>query len=658
MKLRTYLILSYLALIAILTAGTWFISNYVMGDFTKHTVNIANNAVKQVTAANVKHSENVLTSMGKYVVRDKAADVARELKYILRGYKHYNYAQMRRNPLIRAVALQTIYSPDGPAGYTDVYDRRGYILFHPDKHLEGHNQLEWAKQYPETTAQIKRSFKEDYVQGYFNFFDQKQRPRQRYAVRVHVPGTPFIVGAIVNLDEFFEPAQKRMLATCMIAGAQARKEIEAHYAVLTREIMIGSVLAGLALCLVGGVSGLWFAAALSRPISRLRDGVGQIGGGNFAVAVPERGVREVMDLSHSFNQLGFKLTEYMEKRDFIRDTFGRYVAPEVATRLLEWEGALEMGGEMREVSLIMSDLRGFTAITAEMDPEQVITFLNRYLSGMIEILLDNRAVIDEILGDGILAFFGAPDPLEDHPARAVACALQMQAAMDGINAANEADGLPRLGMGIGVNTGTVVVGNIGSERRTKYSVVGSAVNFASRMEAFALAGQVLISPATYGRVRDLVEVDKVLQVEMKGVPGRATLYDVRGLGAPFDIRLPDRAERLKELPAAIRVRLQHLEDKIVLDSTDIAWMTHLCDTAARVITPAVLQPWENVRLTFLDEDQEPRPGHIYGKVTGVTPLGDGRFDILVSFTSVPPEISRIGSTEAAPPEQGPAGEGA
>ena len=119
MKLRTYLILSYLALIAILTAGTWFISNYVMGDFTKHTVNIANNAVKQVTAANVKHSENVLTSMGKYAVRDKAADVARELKYILRGYKHYNYGQMRRNPLIRAVALQTIYSPDGPAGHAN-----------------------------------------------------------------------------------------------------------------------------------------------------------------------------------------------------------------------------------------------------------------------------------------------------------------------------------------------------------------------------------------------------------------------------------------------------------------------------------------------------------------------------------------------------------
>ena len=197
------------------------------------------------------------------------------------------------------------------------------------------------------------------------------------------------------------------------------------------------------------------------------------------------------DLAHSFNELGQQLTEYIEKRDFIRDTFGRYVTQEVVTKLLESEGALEMGGEIREVSLIMSDLRGFTAIIAEMKPEEVITFLNRYLSRMIEILLDHRAVIDEIVGDGILAFFGAPEPLEDHPARAVACALSMQAAMDELNAENEADGLPRLAMGIGVNTGSVVVGNIGSERRTKYSVVGSDVNFASRLEAVALAGQVL-----------------------------------------------------------------------------------------------------------------------------------------------------------------------
>ena len=510
---------------------------------------------------------SILTQMGEYVVKDKAEDVARDLAYVLKGKNTDDYAKLRRDPRLRAIAIQSIYTPHGSAGYTDLYDQNGYILFHPDKNVEGRNQLDWEKEYPETTEMIKRSFKENYVQGFFTFFDKDQRQRQRFSVRVHVPGTPFIAAAIVNLDEFFLPAQQRMKESCQIATVQAEQKIEAHYAALNREVMIGGLLAGLALCLVGVASGFWFAGAISRPISRLRDGVRQVGEGDFAVAVPERGVREVAELAHSFNELGQQLTEYIEKRDFIRDTFGRYVTQEVVTKLLESEGALEMGGETREVSLIMSDLRGFTAIIAEMDPEEVIIFLNRYLSKMIAILLDNRAVIDEILGDGILAFFGAPEPLEDHPARAVACALSMQAAMDEINAANEADGLPRLSMGIGVNTGSVVVGNIGSERRTKYSVVGSDVNFASRMEAFALAGQVLISAATYSRVKDLVEVDKVLTVEMKGVPGRAQLYDVRGISAPYNIRLPDKSEKLKKLPERIGVRIHRLQDKIITDAT-------------------------------------------------------------------------------------------
>jgi hypothetical protein len=184
------------------------------------------------------------------------------------------------------------------------------------------------------------------------------------------------------------------------------------------------------------------------------------------------------------------------------------------------------------------------------------------------------------------------------------------------------------------------VGNIGSERRTKYSVVGSDVNFAARMEAFALAGQVLISASTYSRVKDLVEVDRVLETEMKGVPGRATLYDVRSIGAPYQIRLPDQWERLEPLPEPLEVRIHRLHGKIVTDAAGRAWVTHLGDTAAQVTSEAALETWEDVRLTLLPRDQEPAPGHIYGKVTRVTPQADGRFEVLVSFTSVPAALCR------------------
>jgi hypothetical protein len=158
------------------------------------------------------------------------------------------------------------------------------------------------------------------------------------------------------------------------------------------------------------------------------------------------------------------------------------------------------------------------------------------------------------------------------------------------------------------------------------------------MEAFALAGQVLISAATYSRVRDLVEVANVLTVEMKGVPGRATLYDVRSIGAPYHIRLPDKSEQLSALPEPVAVQICRLKDKIVTDASGRAWITHLCDTAARVTSESALEAWEDLRLAFLDDNQEPTPGHIYGKVTRVTPLTDGRFEVLINFTSVPAGI--------------------
>src|SRR5665811_8064 len=155
MRLRTYLILSYLALIVILFVGAWFIDAHVMGELTKSAIKIADQAVNQVTEAHVLHSDRILTQMGQYVVRDKAEDVARELAYVLKGKKLDDYAKLRRDPRLRAIAIQSIYTPHGAAGYTDLYDQNGYILFHPDKTVEGRNQLDWEKEYPETTEMIK-----------------------------------------------------------------------------------------------------------------------------------------------------------------------------------------------------------------------------------------------------------------------------------------------------------------------------------------------------------------------------------------------------------------------------------------------------------------------------------------------------------------------
>jgi class 3 adenylate cyclase len=332
------------------------------------------------------------------------------------------------------------------------------------------------------------------------------------------------------------------------------------------------------------------------------------------------------------------LTEYIEKRDFIRDTFGRYVTKEVVQRLLESEEALALGGETREVTILMSDLRGFTALTADMTPEGIISLLNRYLEKMIAVLVDYRAVIDEIQGDGILAFFGAPEALPDHTACAVACAVAMQTAMEEVNAVNAAEGLPHLEMGIGVGSGAVVVGNIGSELRTKYSVVGSPVNFTSRIEGMAGAGQVLISADTYKQVQGLVETGEVLSARMKGIPDTVTLYEVLGLGAPYNLKLKKRQDTLVPLPLRLPLHLDRIRDKVVVSTLTTAWLTHLSETGAVALFQGELAEWEDVRLHLLDPGGQIIPGRIYGKVTALEP-GEGDLrQATVRFTSVGPEI--------------------
>ncbi len=640
LSIRTYLIFSYMALVLLFTLWMGAVSDYSTDLLLNHSIETAETALKDATAANVQLSEKILTEAGKYIIQDKAEDVARELAHYFKGKKTYDYDQIRRNPNLRKEAIQKIYAWGKEAGYTDLYDQHGYILFHPDPQVEGRNQLDWQDEYPEATELVKRSFTEPSISGYFTFFDQTRRERQKYSARVRIPGTPFIVAAIVNIDEFFRPTLDKIKSASEEISARTKERLIEQEKAIDLKVRFGSLIAGLALCFTGALGGLYFAAAITRPLRRLGKAVQQVGEGDFAVEVPEKGVREVVDLARSFNNLGEQLTDYIEKRDFIRDTFGRYVTQEVVKRLLEDKSALEMGGETREVSMLMSDLRGFTALTTDMEPDDIIAFLNRYLGKMIEILLDYHAVIDEILGDGILAFFGAPEPLEHHPGRAVACAMAMQAAMAEINFLNEADGLPILEMGIAVNTGAVVVGNIGSERRTKYSVVGAHVNLTSRIESFALGGQVLISAATYKRVQDLVEVGDPLQVEMKGMPGKSTLYEVRSIGGPYNIQLKARQETLVQLPKPVKVHLHRIQEKVVIGINEEVWVTHLSETAVQVAFAGELVEWEDVRLQMLGEEGAPIPGKVYGKVTQVKPAA-GQFTATIRFTSVAPEVYQV-----------------
>lgn len=224
-----------------------------------------------------------------------------------------------------------------------------------------------------------------------------------------------------------------------------------------------------------------------------------------------------------------RLAAEQAARNHIREIFGKYLSEDVVTEILEAPGGVNLGGEFRKITILVSDLRGFTPLTESLEPKRLVELLNRYLEQMTEIILGHGGVIDKFMGDGILVYFGAPKQVPDHPRRAVSCALSMQESMVDLNREFGASGLPPLNMGIGINTGTLVVGNIGSERRKEYGAVGSAINVAFRVESQTSAGEILVTPAVYQAVGQELRVRSTREALLKGIENPVLLYDVTGL---------------------------------------------------------------------------------------------------------------------------------
>jgi len=184
-----------------------------------------------------------------------------------------------------------------------------------------------------------------------------------------------------------------------------------------------------------------------------------------------------------------------------RARLGRYFSPQVAARLAERSDAM-IPADRREVTILFADVRGFTALAEQLPVDRIVALLNEHLGRMAEVLFAHGGTLDKYMGDGIMAYFGAPEPQDDHAARAVACALAMQAALADANAARRAHGGTVLAMGVGVHTGAVVMGDIGSPEHSDFTLIGDAVNVASRIEQLTkeTGRPVLVSAATRDRL--------------------------------------------------------------------------------------------------------------------------------------------------------------
>ena len=359
------------------------------------------------------------------------------------------------------------------------------------------------------------------------------------------------------------------------------------------------------------VLGLLFARGITRPVSALTRGVARVAQGDLSQSLPVRSSDEIGQLTGAFNGM----VEGLRQRDFIRSTFGRYVSPEVVKTLLESPEGLRFGGEKRVVTILMSDLRGYTRFAERGDPAQVMEVLNGYLARMTDIVIAHGGTINEFIGDAVFAVFGAPLAHADHAERAAAAALAMQGAMDEINRDHVARGLPPFEMGIGLNTGEAVVGNIGSEQRAKYAVVGSAVNVAARVEGATVGGQVFITAETYEAIRALAETAPPIAVDLKGLSEPLLLYELRGIGGRFAQRLSDvGSDDSRLVDVTLPLVCSVIDGKVVREDQLHGVVRRLGPRHLDASLDAPLPPLTNIRLRLTYPALGRESGDVYGKV--------------------------------------------
>lgn len=263
--------------------------------------------------------------------------------------------------------------------------------------------------------------------------------------------------------------------------------------------------------------------SVTRYLQGVSQAAGQVAHGQYAKVPLPPSHDEIHLLAKSFNAM----VEGLRERDHIRDTFGRYVDEEVALRLMARPEASRLGGERRAVAIMMTDIRGFTAICDSLTPEETIALVNRYFSRIIEPVLQYKGIIVDFLGDSCLVFFDSLDSNQEEAVRrCLCCAQAVRQTVADFNLQMGREGLPELQTGMGIHTGEVVVGNIGSPTRTKYGIVGGAVNQTHRIQSLAEGGEILVSQAVHDIAAHDIQTGRSFAANLKGLEGEFRLYSL------------------------------------------------------------------------------------------------------------------------------------
>jgi len=304
----------------------------------------------------------------------------------------------------------------------------------------------------------------------------------------------------------------------------------------TAMLKVGFVF-GIAILLLGVVAVI-VARNVRKPLTQIIDAAAAISRGELKTRVNMQRNDELGVMGHHINLMA----EQLQEREFIRETFGRYVSEEIAKTLLSKDMTQSLGGEERVVTVLFCDMRGYSTLSEQMPPQQIVDMLNRYLSAMTDIVYQHNGCVIEFMGDAIFAVFGAPQYLPDHAEKAVRCAIDMRTRLVGLNRELESAGITRywkskdisgLSARIGIHTGDVITGNLGSHNRMKYSVIGDTVNVAARLETLnkELNTDILLSRDVFSHLPEDLVQQLVCHGEFK-IKGREQMITIYSVDKP------------------------------------------------------------------------------------------------------------------------------
>lgn len=290
--------------------------------------------------------------------------------------------------------------------------------------------------------------------------------------------------------------------------------------------------------------------------------------------------------------------------------------------------------ESRRVTILLSDLRGFTATTERHSAIAMVEALNRYLEKMSEIILRHGGSIDKFMGDSIMALFGAPDALHNDIEAALRCAIQMQTAMADINAVNKSLGMAPLFMGIGINTGEVIAGHLGSHYHSEYTVIGDEVNLASRVEAHSLRGQILLSEKIYTQAKDFIQIGRINEVFVKGKKSVVRMVELLGITREPAVQVPAGDIRIgPRVEVDMPLSFQVIEGKSVLPDKILGRIVDISYGGMYIQSPTELPLFCDIKMMLSLSLLAQEHADVYGKVLRATSVADG-FEYRIEFTSI------------------------